>query len=68
MNKVMRIILISQSHFYAQLRNARQKHFFAYSALIMGTLNGSSNRLSNSRAQRQNFRGGWIFPYGQKPM
>ena len=28
----------SQSHHYAQLGNALQKHFFAYSTLIMGTL------------------------------
>ena len=34
--------LISLSHHYAQLGNALQKHFFAYSALIMGTLKGST--------------------------
>ena len=28
----------SRSHHYAQLGNALQKHFFAYSALMMGTL------------------------------
>ena len=28
----------SRSNHYAQLGNALQKHFFAYSALIMGTL------------------------------
>ena len=27
-----------RSHHYAQLGNALQKHFFAYSALMMGTL------------------------------
>ena len=32
----------SQSNHYAHLGNALQKHFFAYSALIMGTLKSKS--------------------------
>ena len=34
--------LISRSHLYTQLENALQKHFFAYSALIEGTLKDST--------------------------
>ena len=36
--------LISRSHLYTQLENALQKHFFAYSALIEGTLKDSTGR------------------------
>ena len=32
--------------------------FFAYSALIMGTLKGSTSRFFNFSAQSQNFTGG----------
>ena len=48
----------SQSHHYAQLGNALQKHFFAYSALTMGTLKGSTSQFFNFSAQSQNFTGG----------
>ena len=48
----------SRSHHYAQLGNALQKHFFAYSALIMGTLKGSTGRFFNFSAISQNFTGG----------
>ena len=34
--------MISRSHHYTQLGNALQNIFFAYSALIMGTLKGST--------------------------
>ena len=49
---------ISRSHHYAQFGNALQKHFFAYSALIMGTLKVSTGRFLNFSAQTQNFIGG----------
>ena len=52
----------SQSHNYAQLGNALQKHCFAYSALIMGTLKGSTDRFFNFSAQSQNFAGGSYGP------
>ena len=48
---------ISRSHHYAQFGNALQKHFFAYSALIMGTLQVSTGRFLNFSAQSQNFIG-----------
>ena len=38
--------------------NATQKRFFAYFALIMGTLKGSSGRFFNFSAQGQDFTGG----------
>ena len=50
--------LHSRSHHYAQLGNALQKHCFTYSALIMGTLEGSTNRFFNFSAQSQNFTEG----------
>ena len=50
-------MIISRAHFYVQLGNALQKHFFAYSALIMGTLKGSTGRFFNVSAQSQNFTG-----------
>ena len=43
-----------RSHLYAQLGNALQKHFSAYSALIMGTLKGSTCQLFYFSAQSQN--------------
>ena len=49
---------ISRSHHYAQLGNALQKHFFAYFALIMGTLKGSTGRFFNFSAQNQSFTWG----------
>ena len=49
---------VSRSHHYAQLGNALQKHFFTYSALIVGTLKGSTGRFFNFSAQSQNFTGG----------
>ena len=52
------VILDSRSHHYAQLQNALQKHFFAYSTLIMGTLKGSTGRFFNFSTQSQNFAGG----------
>ena len=55
---VCRLSPVSRSHHYAQLRNALQKHFFAYSALIMGTLKGSTDRFFDFSAQSQNFTGG----------
>ena len=48
----------SRSHHYVQLGNALQKHFFACSALIMGTLKGSTCRFFNFSAQSQNFK--WV--------
>ena len=51
-----------RSHHYAQLGNALQKHFFAYSALIMGTLKGSIGRFFNFSAQSQNFTAGLTGP------
>ena len=48
----------SQSHHYAQLGDNTPKTFFAYSALIMGTLKGSTSRFFNFSAQSQNFTGG----------
>ena len=48
----------SRSHHYAQLGNALQKHFLAYSALIMGTLKGSTGRFFYFSAQSQNFTAG----------
>ena len=65
----------SQSHHYAQLGNALQKHDFAYSALIIDTLKGSIGRFYIFSAQRSQFYRGFawtqfalIFPYGQKSM
>ena len=52
----------SRSHYYAQLENALQKHFFAYSALIMDTLKKSTGRFFNFSAQSQNFTGGSARP------
>ena len=46
----------SRSNHYAQLGNALQKHFFAYSALIMGTLKGSTDRFFDFSVQSQNFK------------
>ena len=46
----------SRSNHYAQLGNALQKHFFAYSALIMGTLKGSTGRFFDFSVQSQNFK------------
>ena len=46
----------SQSNHYAHLGNALQKHFFAYSALIMGTLKGSTGRFFDFSVQSQNFK------------
>ena len=64
----------SRSYHYTQLGNAIQKHFFASSALIMGTLKRSTNRflISVSKVKiLQAFE--WTrftltFPYGQKSM
>ena len=47
----MYFLTYSRSHHYAQLGNALQKHFFAYSGLIMGTLKGSTGRFFNSRVK-----------------
>ena len=47
----------SRSYHYTQLGNALQKHFFASSALIMGTLKRSTNRFFNFSVQSQNFTG-----------
>ena len=47
----------SRSYHYTQLGNAIQKHFFASSALIMGTLKRSTNRFFNFSVQSQNFTG-----------
>ena len=47
----------TRSHHYVQLGNALQKHFFAYSALTMGTFKGSTSRFFNFSAQSQNFTG-----------
>ena len=52
----------SPSHHYAELGNALQKHFFAYSALIMGTLKGSTSLLVNFSAQSENFTRGLTRP------
>ena len=49
----------SWSHLDAQLGNAFQNIFFAYSALIVGTLKGSTSWSFNFSAQSQNFTGGW---------
>ena len=49
---------ISRSNHYVQLGNTFQKHFFAYSTLIMGTLKDSIGRFFNFSAQSQNFTGG----------
>ena len=43
------------SHHYAELGNALQKLFSAYSALIMGTLWGSIGQFFNFSAQNQDF-------------
>ena len=53
----MKTTLHSRSHHFAELGNALQKHFFAYSALIMGTLKGSTDRFFDFSAQSQNFTG-----------
>ena len=65
--------VFSRPNHYAQLGNALQKYFFAYSALIIGTLKGSPGRFFSFSTQSQNFTGGsngpefaLIFPYGQK--
>ena len=42
---------ISRSQHYAQLGNPLQKHFFGYSAFIMGTLKGSISQFFNLSAQ-----------------
>ena len=48
--------LNSQSHHYAQLGNALQKHFFAYFASIMDTLKGFTGQIFKFFcAQSQNF-------------
>ena len=66
---LMRIVPDESPSYYSQLRNVLQKHFFfAYSALIMSTLKGSTGRFSNFRAQSQNITGDWIFPDSKKPM
>ena len=49
---------ITRSHHYAQLGNALRKHFFSYSALIMGTLKDSTGQFFNFSTQSQNFTGG----------
>ena len=50
--------LNSQSHHYAQLGNALQKHFFAYFASIMDTLKGFTGQIFKFFcAQSQNFTG-----------
>ena len=54
--------ICSRSHIYAQLGNAPPKTFFAYSALIMSTLKGSTHRFFSFSAQSQNFTGGWAGP------
>ena len=51
-------IIHSWSHHYTHFGNALQKHFFAYSALIMSTLKGSTARFLNFSAQSQNFTRG----------
>ena len=56
------IVLFSRSHHYAQLGNALQKRFFAYSALMLGTLKSSTCRFFNFSAQSQNFTGGLTGP------
>ena len=54
----MKIIdLYSRSHHYAQLGNALQKHFIAYSAFVMGTLKGTTGRFFNFSAQSQKITG-----------
>ena len=53
LNLIARVV--SWSHHYAQFGNALQKHFFAYSALIMVTLKGFTGRFFNFSAQSQNF-------------
>ena len=47
----------SQSHHYAQLGNALQNHFFAYSALIMDTLKGPTDQFFNFIAHGQYLTG-----------
>ena len=54
--------ICSRSHHYAQLGNAPKKTFFAYSALIMNTLKGSSGRFFNFSSQTQNFTVGLTGP------
>ena len=54
----MKGVCYSQSHNYAQLGNALQKHFFAYSALIMGTFKDSTGLIFSFSAPSQNFTGG----------
>ena len=41
-----------------ELGNAPQKHFFAYSALIMGTFKDSTGLIFSFSAPSQNFMGG----------
>ena len=54
----MKIIdLYSRPHHYAQLGNALQKYFIAYSAFIMGTLKGTTGRFFNFSAQSQKITG-----------
>ena len=50
--------ILSRSHHYAQLSNALQKTFFAYSALRTGTLEGFNSRFFSFSNQSQNFTGG----------
>ena len=64
---------VSRSHHNGQLENALQKHCFVYSALIVGTLKGSTDFLISVPKVKilQSFE--WtrfplIFPYGQKSM
>ena len=54
--------IYSRPHYYAQLGNPLQTHFFAYSALIMGILKGSVGQFFNFIAQSQNFTGGLAGP------
>ena len=64
---------ISWSHNNGQLGNALQKHCFAFSVLIVGTLKGSTDFLISVPIVKilQGFertRLPLIFPYGQKSM
>ena len=56
---IVRIITYIVGHtFMLSLEMPRSKIFLAYSALIMSTLKGSTDRFFNFSAQSQNFTGG----------
>ena len=60
---IVRIITYIVGHtFMLSWEMPLSKIFLAYSALIMSTLKGSTDRFFNFSAQNQNFTGGWTGP------